>query len=519
MRIKQIQLRNIACFNLQSIELAHLPESGLTTIFAGETGAGKTVLLRTMFAGFSWFVARFRDARTAGIILSDEEIRKDSKQSRLGIKVYLPQDSTPHSSPDDQPAAEPTSFQWALYKTRNDLSLNGLSRVELDELMQLIDHYQQQLKSDAKASLPLLVYYPVERQAQDISATAKPPVLSNQLATYDLNPTQNNILNRFFDWFREQEDIENEQRAQAHRRYFATPRAESNSDLDEIYSKLMHAQQQFIGHNLRQVNTAISIVMPELSNLRIQRSPKLCFLIDRDGESTPLSQLSLGSKTLLAMVGDIVRRLCCHNPSSINPIQEGQGIILIDEIELHLSTLQQRHIVERLQQAFPNCQLIISTQSEAVYLGQHQARCYALERGVTTLINTDYQFDTTEPMLEEHLSSTLVQTTLPMVIEPISAIEPTVILESPQTPDPAQLLQPLINLLQNNLSTETTLLQEQTVPITEEDKSSIQELIGLLKSALITDNKELSSALLSSLSPQVEQNAMTSITKHKDGSS
>lgn len=486
MRIKHIQLRNIACFNLQCIELAHLPESGLVTIFAGESGAGKTALLKSMYIGLSWFIARFRDARTAGLILADDEIRKNNLQSRLGIKVFL--------APDDINATEESSFQWALYKSKHAHLPNGVSRVELDELMQLIEHYQHQLKADPKSPLPVLAYYPAERQVQDASALAKPPVLSNQLAAYDLNLNQNNLLNRFFEWFREQEDIENEQRANAHRHFFSTASLDPSADLVEIYQHLMQAQQRFMGHYTQQVNTAISMVMPELANLRIQRAPKLTFLVDRHTETIPFSQLSVGSKTLLAMVGDIVRRLCCHNPGSINPIEEASGIIIIDEIELHLSTEQQRHIVERLQRAFPNCQLILSTQSEAIYLGQQHARCYALQNGTSTSISTDYHFD------EAH--------ELPEAASDIPAV----------STDPSQLLQPIISLLQNNLSNVgDQAAAESGLAMTDEDKTTIQELIDLLQSALITDNKELNSALLNSLNATTEPQPVPT-PSHKDGS-
>lgn len=472
---------------MQCIELAHLPETGLVTIFAGESGAGKTALLKNMYIGFSWFIARLRDARAAGLVLPDDDIRKNNLQSRLGIKIFL--------AADDINATEESSFQWALYKSKTEHSPTGVSRIEIDELMQLIEHYRNQLKADVKSSLPVLVYYPAERQVQDVSAVAKPPVLSNQLSTYDLNLIQNNLLNRFFEWFREQEDIENEQRANAHRHFFSTDAIDSSADLGEIYKNLWQAQQRFMGHYTQQVNTAISIVIPELANLRIQRMPKAAFLIDRHGETIPLNQLSVGIKTLLAMVGDIVRRLCCHNPNSINPIEEACGIIMIDEIELHLSSEQQRLIVERLQRAFPNCQLILSTKSEDIYLGQQHARCYALQHGVTTPISTDYHFDETQQLPEP-------------AEEEVNVV----------TLDPSQLLQPIISLLHNNLaSTTDQVTPEPTLAMTEEDKTSIQELIDLLQSALITDNKELNSALLTSLTSATENHSVAT-PSHKDGS-
>lgn len=383
MKIKQIELKNIACFSHQTVTFAHEEESGLVTVLAGEACSGKSVLLRNIFISLSWFIARLRDPRTAGIVLLDEEIKDQQLKSRSTVTINV--------SDADQLALDTAEVKWTLYKSRSEPTAAGISSVDLDPLMQLVTAYQQHLKADPKTSLPLLVYYPAERYMTDISAAPKPPVLQNQLATYELSLIQNHILNRFFEWYREQEDIENEQRANVHHYFIPPTDKEPNGDLSAIYRRMSLAQQQFLGHCTRQVNAALSIVLPELSNLRIQRSPKLTFMIDRHGKSIPINQLSQGTRSLLAMTGDIVRRLCCHNPNSINPIQEGRGIILIDEIELHLSTEQQQNILSRLQQAFPNCQLIVTTLSEAVYLGQPKAFCYGLKDGQIRRVETSYQ--------------------------------------------------------------------------------------------------------------------------------
>lgn len=48
-----------------------------------------------------------------------------------------------------------------------------------------------------------------------------------------------------------------------------------------------------------------------------------------------------------------------------NPL-EGQGVVLIDEIELHMHTLWQRKIINVLKKTFPNVQFIITTHSPQV---------------------------------------------------------------------------------------------------------------------------------------------------------
>ena len=52
------------------------------------------------------------------------------------------------------------------------------------------------------------------------------------------------------------------------------------------------------------------------------------------------------------MVGDIARQLAIANPSLDDPLQ-GEGIVLIDEIELHLHPQWQHKIIPRLTETFP----------------------------------------------------------------------------------------------------------------------------------------------------------------------
>ena len=119
------------------------------------------------------------------------------------------------------------------------------------------------------------------------------------------------------------------------------------------------------GRELNIVTKTIEKFIPEYSNLRVTRIPTPHMLVEKDGETIRLDQLSDGEKNMIAMIGDIARRLSIANPKMENPL-EGDGIILIDEIDLHLHPLWQRVIVSKLSEVFPNCQFIISTHSPQV---------------------------------------------------------------------------------------------------------------------------------------------------------
>ena len=76
-------------------------------------------------------------------------------------------------------------------------------------------------------------------------------------------------------------------------------------------------------------------------------------------------QLSDGEKCTLALFGDIARRLAIANPSLDDPLQ-GDGVVLIDELELHMHTSWQRKVIFMLKKTFPNIQFIITTHSPQI---------------------------------------------------------------------------------------------------------------------------------------------------------
>ena len=119
------------------------------------------------------------------------------------------------------------------------------------------------------------------------------------------------------------------------------------------------------GRELSCVRRAIELFVPEYSNLRVKRTPRPHMLIDKCEQTLNLDQLSDGEKNLIALVGDIARRLSIANPNLPDPL-EGEGIILIDEIDLHLHPQWQRMVVGRLSSTFKNCQFIVTTHSPQV---------------------------------------------------------------------------------------------------------------------------------------------------------
>jgi predicted ATP-binding protein involved in virulence len=81
----------------------------------------------------------------------------------------------------------------------------------------------------------------------------------------------------------------------------------------------------------------------------------------------PLSMLSDGVRTMLALVADVARRCASLNPHLRHQAAiQTPGVLFIDEVDMHLHPRWQRQVVGLLQNAFPALQIIVSTHSPHV---------------------------------------------------------------------------------------------------------------------------------------------------------
>lgn len=99
-------------------------------------------------------------------------------------------------------------------------------------------------------------------------------------------------------------------------------------------------------------NRVLSNFLNGFSDVAVEERP-LRLTVRKDGARLSLQQLSDGERAFIAMLGDLVRRLALANPELANPL-EGHGVVLIDELELHLHPRWQREVVDKLRTSFPN---------------------------------------------------------------------------------------------------------------------------------------------------------------------
>jgi predicted ATP-binding protein involved in virulence len=191
----------------------------------------------------------------------------------------------------------------------------------------------------ADDAAPLAVYYTTDRAGYRLPKTLPTVVPRGQAAAYS-GALSNRTVNfrDFMSRYRSAIILQNEQR-EANPNYLG----------GRIVAILAEALAAFLGG---------------FDHLRVQEEP-LRLLVDKEGASLDLSQLSDGERAFLAVICDLGRRLALANPLLPNPLH-GAGVVLIDELELHLHPKWQREVSGKLRGTFPNIQFIATTHSPFV---------------------------------------------------------------------------------------------------------------------------------------------------------
>jgi len=358
-------------------------EPGLN-LLVGINGAGKSTVLDGLAIMLSWAAARLRSAHAGGRRIVEMDIHNEKAFSWLELTCAT------------DPARDDTVF-WRLTQTRKGRNpeldpqdpLHGMTA--LRALNDWAGGTREQIgRSNEQVNLPLFAYYPVNRSVLDIPLRIRKPHTFALLEAYDGALTTGANFRSFFEWYRNREDLENERFRES------APSAGNTSSAPFTEDS-----------QLRAVRKAIRTFLPEISEITIKRNP-LRMEITKNGDRYRVDQLSDGEKCLFAMVGDLARRLAIANPNREDAL-EGEGIVLIDEIDLHLHPAWQRMVAPRLMETFPHCQFVVSTHSPQVF-GEVDARCIRrltvdpVHGLVATTPQQAFGLDSSE-ILEEHMDA------------------------------------------------------------------------------------------------------------------
>ncbi|MCO6492727.1 MAG: AAA family ATPase [Phaeodactylibacter sp.] len=162
------------------------------------------------------------------------------------------------------------------------------------------------------------------------------------------------------------------------------PQKKQNGDARnrKIYDAIIQAVKQFL-------NEDDNLTFPDISFEWSEDFPKGEMVIQKGETSLYYRQLSSGEQVILALVADFARQLAIANPRREDPLK-GSGVVLIDEIDLHLHPGWQRKVVAKLREVFPNVQLVITTHSPIILGGLPSKNILVLNQGQLSSADETY---------------------------------------------------------------------------------------------------------------------------------
>lgn len=376
MKLQSIHFRHIYHFADLKINFNHSNKP--ITVIVGDQASGKTAIIKNIYQALTWFPARYKDLRTPGVVMLDQDIMMDRVQAKIDVEIHFPTEFGSLPEGDGATETDTQSCRWQLFKTLNANGV-GISKVELEQLEQAVTLYNQVIKKDPVQGLPLLAYYPAERFVNEVNILSKNnPLVLQQYNAYELVAIPYTTFARFFEWFREISDIENAQTAQLFQNILRH-KDTSNKSTQDFQNTLFQAHSQLHAPSLQALKSTLKTVLPEITDIFLEYQPKLQLMVTYKNQTMSYQQLSNTVKNWIGLVGDLVRRMCLLNPLSLYPCLEGDGILLIDQIDVDLDQYSIQVILDRLHQAFPLLQIIVTGSHEELLEQANEYQCFHLK--------------------------------------------------------------------------------------------------------------------------------------------
>lgn len=326
MKLKQITLQNF-----KGIEKLTISLDGKSTVVFGINGVGKSTILRAVDLLYANIIAKLTGIgkiRSAKLDYDDISYGK----SKADINAVF-------SFDDGTEKTYSRSISRAAGEKHDMAELKSLVEKFVDSY--LVKGYDDGngnwIEEADHKNMPVFVNYGVNRIVLDVPVRA-PKEQFVKSDAFDKAIESTIDFRNLFKWFRNQEDIENQVRAR---------------DNPEYKDKSLTA-----------VKRAMLAMLDGFEDIHINRAP-LAMKVKKDGKYLTINQLSDGEKCTIALFGDLARRMALANPDRESPL-EGTGVVLIDEIDLHMHTSWQRKALGVLKTTFPNVQFIITTHSPQI---------------------------------------------------------------------------------------------------------------------------------------------------------
>jgi predicted ATP-binding protein involved in virulence len=323
-------------------------------------------------------------------VISDQDIMLTRLQAKVQVNIRISSELNGALAESSSALETDThNCSWKLFKTFNSQGV-GISQVETQQLDQVVNLYQKTSLQDPLFGLPLIAYYPAERFVQEVNLQSKNvPGILQEIAAYDLTALPYTTFARFFEWLREISDVENAHSAHIVRRLMGNDFKQQNQSeiLQQLQQELANHPKQLSAPNLYALKKSLHTVFPEVTDLFIQYVPKLQLMVRYKEQLIPFQQLSASLKTWIALIGDVTRRLCLLNQHCFDPCLEGDGILLIDQVDHQLDQNFSAEILQRLHLAFPRLQIIVTGNRDELLEHALDYQCLRLDANEIYEIN------------------------------------------------------------------------------------------------------------------------------------
>ena len=311
MPIQRLSLTNYRCFENFEMGLGER-----LTLLAGDNGTGKSNILEGLVVGLK---------NLFPFIIQQGPLDINKQQVRLQAVPGTNPERMAHQYPSIVSLSGTTDIPYTMV-------LKQHSEVNNERSYFPTDIHSMVQQGDTEKPLPLLACYWSQRtwidSGRHFAETAKP---SSRLDGYaDCFNAAANITGLFL-WFKTQELI-----------------------------ALQRGQPAQIFDIVRQ---ALIQLLPGVNRVYWDIAQDALTLVTDKG-ALPFDILSDGYQNILAMAGNMAYRSALLNPQlGERVLDETEGVVLIDEIDLHLHPRWQQSVVSDLMQAFPKIQFIATTHS------------------------------------------------------------------------------------------------------------------------------------------------------------
>lgn len=348
MRIDRLEIKNFKKFSDYTLNLH--PQF---TLLVGDNGTGKTTILDALaIAAGVWLVnspdTTLNNSRR-NILPSEIRLEAIATDTVTQFIERKPTQITAIGTINDRPVT------WL-----RQIKTNGsrTSNTEAKQALKIISTLFQQVESGAKIWLPVMAYYGAGRSWLP-SNQRDPKALTNTL------PSRR--WDAFYDCFEERIRI---------------------TDLHTWFQKEAIASvnrqgQMRSGYNV--VKFAILRCIPDADDLWFD-GDRGEIVVAIDGEPQPFSNLSAGQKMMVALIADLAIKIVTQNASFLTEeldrdneklpqiLQQTSGLVMIDEIDVHLHPKWQRRVIKDLKSTFPLIQFVCTTHSPII-ISEVEAEC------------------------------------------------------------------------------------------------------------------------------------------------